>query len=102
MYPNACWYAVAWSAQKMSEAEFFIKLIEGRVWALVDFELRISIIYVDCEKIRKLWRIELGKRYTLRTVSMMDSSLEPANFRIDKKAAIRILSEPVDHRSKHF
>ena len=48
MYPKACWYAVAWSRQNKSEAEFFMRLMEGRVWALVDFEHRMSDRYVDC------------------------------------------------------
>lgn len=38
---------MAWSTQKTSEAEFFIKLMEGNVWALVDLEDRIKVRYVD-------------------------------------------------------
>lgn len=38
---------MAWSTQKTSEAEFFIKLMEGNVWALVDLEERIKVRYVD-------------------------------------------------------
>ena len=34
--------------------------------------------------------------------SKIDSSDEDANLLIDKNAAIRILSDPLDHRSKHF
>jgi len=34
--------------------------------------------------------------------SKIDSSDEEANFLIDKKAAMRILSDPLDHKSKDF
>lgn len=34
--------------------------------------------------------------------SKIDSSDEEANLLIDKNAAMRILSDPLDHKSKHF
>jgi hypothetical protein len=34
--------------------------------------------------------------------SRIDSSDEEANFLIDRNAAMRILSDPLDHKSKHF
>jgi len=34
--------------------------------------------------------------------SKIDSSDDEANFLIDKNAAMRILSDPLDHKSKHF
>jgi hypothetical protein len=43
IYPNACWYAAAWSKQNISDAEFFIKLMEGCVCALVDLEDRMRV-----------------------------------------------------------
>jgi hypothetical protein len=39
---------------------------------------------------------------TFRIVSMTDSSAEAASLRIERKAAIRMLSEPLDHKSRHF
>ncbi len=39
---------------------------------------------------------------TFRIESMIDSSVDAASLRIDKKAAIRMVSEPLDHRYKHF
>ena len=33
---------------------------------------------------------------------MIDSSVDAESFRIDKKAAIRMVSEPLDQRSRHF
>lgn len=46
IYPNACWYAAVWSMQNISEAEFFIKLMEGRVYVLVDLTERTRVRYV--------------------------------------------------------
>jgi len=34
--------------------------------------------------------------------SKIDSSDDEANFLIDRNAAMRILSDPLDHKSKHF
>ena len=48
MYPNACWYEAAWSAQKSSLAEFFMRVIEGNVCALVDLHDRTNVKYVFC------------------------------------------------------
>jgi hypothetical protein len=39
---------------------------------------------------------------TFRMESMTDSSAEAASLRIERKAAIRMLSEPLDHKSRHF
>lgn len=44
MYPKACWYDAAWSAQKSSLAEFFIRLIAGSVWGLVDLHDRTNVM----------------------------------------------------------
>lgn len=46
IYPNACWYAAAWSRQNTSLAEFFIRLMDGSVCAVVDLEDRIRVKYV--------------------------------------------------------
>ena len=43
MYPNARWYDAAWSAQKSSLAEFFMRLIAGSVCALVDLHERTRV-----------------------------------------------------------
>lgn len=51
----------------------------------------------------EILQIERARSYlTFRIESMIDSSVEAASFRIDRKAAIRMLSEPLDHRSRHF
>lgn len=81
-----------------------MKLIDGNVCALVDFEDRMRVRYDDCRNTRNLKtksRNWILKR-TFRMESKIDSSDEEANFLIDKNAAMRILSDPLDHKSKHF
>lgn len=41
-------------------------------------------------------------RQTFRTMSMMDSSVEEASFRIARNAAIRTLSSALDQSSRHI
>lgn len=103
MYPKACWYAVAWSTQKTSEAEFFIKLIEGNVWALVALEDRIKVRYVDYQNYQfSAPNVNHQRGLTLRMVSMIESSDEEASFLTERNAAIRMLSLPLDHKLRHF
>jgi hypothetical protein len=74
------------------------------VCALVDFEDRMRVRYADCRNTRHYKtksRICILER-TFRMESKIDSSDEEANLLIDKNAAIRILSDPLDHKSKHF
>jgi hypothetical protein len=39
--------------QNTSDAEFFIRFIEGRVWVLVDFDERMRVRYVDYENMSR-------------------------------------------------
>ena len=48
MYPNACWYAALWFIVYTSDAEFFIRLINGREYAVVVLHERTSVRYVFC------------------------------------------------------
>ena len=93
---------MAWSTQKTSEAEFFIKLIEGNVWALVDLEDRINVRYVDYQDYLFFAPNANQRDPTLRMISMIDSSDEEASFLTERNAAIRMLSLPLDHKLRHF
>ena len=94
---------MAWSTQKTSEAEFFIKLIEGNVWALVDLEDRIKVRYVDYQDYQFIApNVNHQRGPTLRMISMIDSSDEEASFLTERNAAIRMLSLPLDHKLRHF
>jgi hypothetical protein len=89
--------------QKTSEAEFFIKLIEGNVWALVDLEDRIKVRYVDYQDNQFfVLNVNHQRGLTLRIISMIDSSDEEASFLTERNAAIRMLSLPLDHKLRHF
>ena len=63
MYPNACWYEAAWSAQKSSLAEFFMRVIEGNVCALVDLHDRTNVKYVFCGDGWDMVQKAIGEKY---------------------------------------
>jgi len=69
--------------QYISDAEFFMRLMDGSVCALVDLHERTSVRYV-----------------LLSTMSMIDSSIAPASFRTARNAAMRTLSSALAHRSR--
>lgn len=95
---------MAWSTQNTSEAEFFIKLIEGNVWTLVDLEDRIKVRYVDYHQDYQFFVPDVNHQRTptLRMISMIDSSDEDASFLTERNAAILMLSLPLDHKLRHF
>lgn len=100
MYPKACWYAAAWFRQKISEAEFFMNVMKGNECELVDFDECTRARYVLYQNDLESKPKGSQGKLTLSTMSMIDSSVADASFRIARKAAIRTLSSAVDHRSK--
>jgi len=62
----------------------------------------MRVKYVDCKEMMLDVSSRLQFRRTLRILSNIASSDEAASLRIERKDAIRMLSAPLDQKSRHF